>query len=127
MAPVQPGPVQILVVDDDETQATMIARFLRKHGYEIFTAGSPPEAMPILQSRQIRLVITDLMMPHADGISFANQIHSIPRFKDLPVILVTAWHTDEIADKGMRKGIALTLSKPIDFNKLLDLVGFATH
>ena len=127
MRPVQQGPVQILVVDDDEAQANMIALFLRKHGYEIFTAGSPPEAMPILNSQQIRLVITDLMMPHADGITFAQQIHSTPRFKDLPVILITAWHTDEISDKGMRKGIALTMSKPIDFNKLLDLVGFATH
>jgi two-component system chemotaxis response regulator CheY len=119
--------VQILVVDDDDAQAQLVARFLSKHGYEVFTAGSPPEAMPILNSRSIRLVITDLMMPHADGITFAQQIHGQPRFKDMPVILITAWHTDEIADKGMRKGVALTLSKPIDFNKLLDLVGFATH
>ncbi len=119
--------MQILVVDDDAAQATLVARFLQKHGYQVFTAGSPPEAMPILSSQQIRLVITDLMMPYADGITFAQQIHSTPRFKDLPVILVTAWHSDEIADKGMRKGVALTLSKPIDFNKLLDLVGFATH
>ncbi|MFT3835449.1 MAG: response regulator [Myxococcaceae bacterium] len=119
--------VQILVVDDDAAQAQLIARFLGKHGYEVFTAGSPPEAMPILSSKSIRLVITDLMMPHADGITFAQQIHSQPKWKDMPVILITAWHTDEIADKGMRKGVALTLSKPIDFNKLLDLVGFATH
>ncbi len=119
--------MQILVVDDDAAQANLIALFLRKHGYEVFTAGSPPEAMPILNSQAIRLVITDLMMPHSDGISFTQAIHATPRFKDLPVILVTAWHSDEIADKGMRKGIALTLSKPIDFNKLLDLVGFATH
>lgn len=119
--------MQILVVDDDAAQAQLIARFLGKHGYEVFTAGSPPEAMPILSSKSVRLVITDLMMPHADGITFAQQIHAQPKWKDMPVILITAWHTDEIADKGMRKGVALTLSKPIDFNKLLDLVGFATH
>ena len=119
--------IKILVVDDDASQTTLIAKFLGKHGYEVITAGSPIEAMPLLLADDIKLVITDLMMPHVDGISFAQQIHALPRLKDLPVILVTAWHSEEIAEKGMRKGIALTLSKPIDFSKLLDLVGFATH
>ena len=117
----------MLVVDDDDSQSFLVARFLTKHGYTVLTAPSPVEAMPILHSDDIKLVITDLMMPHVDGISFAQQIHALPRLKDLPVILVTAWHSEEIAEKGMRKGIALTLSKPIDFSKLLDLVGFATH
>ena len=122
-----PSAIKILVVDDDASQATLIAKFLTKHGYSVLTALSPVEAMPMLHTDDIKLVITDLMMPHVDGISFALQIHAIPRLKDLPVILVTAWHSEELAEKGMRKGIALTLSKPIDFNKLLDLVGFATH
>jgi CheY-like chemotaxis protein len=124
---VPPSAIKILVVDDDESQSALIARFLGKHGYSVLTAVSPVEAMPLLHSDDIKLVITDLMMPHVDGISFALQIHAIPRLKDLPVILITAWHSEELAEKGMRKGIALTLSKPIDFNKLLDLVGFATH
>lgn len=122
-----PSAIKILVVDDDAAQSALIAKFLTKHGYSVLTALSPVEAMPILHSDDIKLVITDLMMPHVDGISFAVQIHAVPRLKDLPVILVTAWHSEELAEKGMRKGIALTLSKPIDFNKLLDLVGFATH
>ncbi len=122
-----PAAIKILVVDDDESQSILIAKFLTKHGYSVLTALSPVEAMPLLHTDDIKLVITDLMMPHVDGISFALQIHAIPRLKDLPVILITAWHSEELAEKGMRKGIALTLSKPIDFNKLLDLVGFATH
>ena len=119
--------IKILVVDDDAAQSTLIGRFLSKHGYFVLTAPSPVEAMQLLHSDDIKLVITDLMMPHVDGISFAQQIHAIPRLKDLPVILITAWHSEEISEKGMRKGIAMTMSKPVDFNKLLDLVGFATH
>ena len=122
-----PSAIKILVVDDDASQSTLIAKVLTKHGYAVLTAPSPVEAMPMLHSDDIKLVITDLMMPHVDGISFALQIHAVPRLKDMPVILITAWHSEELAEKGMRKGIALTLSKPIDFNKLLDLVGFATH
>jgi DNA-binding NtrC family response regulator len=75
----------------------------------------------------IRLVITDLMMPHADGISFTEQIHALDAFKNLPVIMITAHHTDDVTESGMRRGVALTLSKPLNLNKLLDLVGFATH
>jgi two-component system, chemotaxis family, chemotaxis protein CheY len=123
----QSGAIKILVVDDDLEQSALIGKFLAKHGYTVMTAPSPVEAMQLLHTADIKLVITDLMMPHVDGISFAQQIHAIPRLKDLPVILITAWSTEEISEKGMRKGIAMTMSKPLDFNKLLDLVGFATH
>jgi two-component system, chemotaxis family, chemotaxis protein CheY len=119
--------VNILIVDDDQTQALMLATFLSKHGYHCFTSPDPVAAMQALMKEEIHLVITDLMMPHVDGISFTQQIHAVPRFKDLPVILITAYPSEELSDKGMRKGVAMTLHKPLELNKLLDLVGFATH
>ncbi len=119
--------VNILIVDDDQAQALMLATFLGKHGYQCFTASDPVQGMQLLQRESVQLVITDLMMPHVDGISFTQQIHAVPRFKDLPVILITAYPSEELADKGMRKGVAMTLHKPLELNKLLDLVGFATH
>jgi CheY-like chemotaxis protein len=121
------APIKILIVDDDEAQVKLIAAFLSRHHYQCHTAPSPIEGMQVLLAEDISLVITDLMMPHVDGISFAQQIHAMPRLQDLPVILITAWASDDINEKGMRKGVALTLAKPLDFNKLLDLVGFATH
>jgi two-component system, chemotaxis family, chemotaxis protein CheY len=120
------GGIKILVVDDDVHLCALIERFLTKHNYEVFTALDAIKAKDILMKQEIRLVITDLMMPHQDGISFAQELHAIPRYKDLPVILITAYPSDDIIDKGMRKGVALTLAKPLDFSKLLDLVGFAT-
>jgi CheY-like chemotaxis protein len=119
--------VNILIVDDDQAQALMLATFLSKHGYHVVTAPDPVQGMQSLMKVEIHLVITDLMMPHIDGISFTQQIHAVPRFKDLPVILITAYPSEELADKGMRKGVAMTLHKPLELNKLLDLVGFATH
>lgn len=121
------APIRILIVDDDVELGTMIARFLTAHGYTTFTAPNALEAMVVLEKEPIKLLITDLMMPHLDGIHFAEQVHAMPKYKDLSVILITAYPSDEIIDKGMRKGVALTLSKPLDLSKLLDLVGFATH
>ena len=126
-AGVDTAPVKILVVDDDAAQARMISIFLGKHGYQVVTAPDPVEAMTILMGTDVKLVITDLMMPHVDGIKFTQQIHAIPKFKDMPVILITAYPSEELADKGMRKGVAMTMHKPLELAKLLDLVGFATH
>jgi CheY-like chemotaxis protein len=100
---------------------------LTAHGYLTFTAPNALEGMRVLENEPIKLLITDLMMPHLDGIHFAEQVHALPKYKELSVILITAYPSDEIIDKGMRKGVALTLSKPLDLSKLLDLVGFATH
>ncbi len=120
------GEIKILVVDDDLELTTLIAKFLTKHGFAVLTAPDAIQAKALLLRERVRLVITDLMMPHQDGIAFSEELHGLPGYKDLPVILITAYPSDEIVDKGLRKGIALTLSKPLDFGKLLDLIGFAT-
>ena len=53
-----PSAIKILVVDDDESQSTLISKFLTKHGYSVLTAVSPVEAMPLQHSDDIKLVIT---------------------------------------------------------------------
>jgi two-component system chemotaxis response regulator CheY len=123
-----PGPQRtVLVVDDDESTLQMIGTFLRRHGYKVLLATNPIRALEMLGSEKVDLVITDLMMPHVDGISFTQQIHARTGLATLPVIMITAYGTDALTDKGMRQGVALTLSKPLELSKLLDLVGFATH
>jgi two-component system, chemotaxis family, chemotaxis protein CheY len=125
--PPAPGqPKKVLVVDDDLELCALIARFLTKNGYAVLTAPDAIHARAMLEREQVRLVITDLMMPHQDGIAFAQTVHELPNHKDTPVILITAYPSDQITDKSMRRGVALTLAKPINFAKLLDLVGFAT-
>jgi two-component system, chemotaxis family, chemotaxis protein CheY len=117
----------ILIVDDDESTLQMLATFLQRHGYRTLTAPDPIRALEILQSETVHLVVTDLMMPHVDGIGFTQRVHAMPKHADVPVILLTASGDDSVTEQGLRKGVALTLSKPIELSKLLDLVGFATH
>jgi two-component system, chemotaxis family, chemotaxis protein CheY len=125
--PQPPGP-RILVVDDDDAQTALIKRFLDRHGYQVTCSNSPVMALELLQEQaDFKLVITDLMMPHSDGISFTQALHELEHYKNLPVVLITAYPSDEMIEKGMRKGVALTLQKPLELSKLLDLVGFATH
>lgn len=118
--------ITLLVVDDDEAIRQLMASFLGSNGFEVLTAPNPVKALELLDAHPVKLVITDLMMPHVDGVTFTQQIHARPQYKDLPVILITAYGNDQVGDHSLRKGVALTLDKPIELNKLLDLVGFAT-
>ena len=119
--------INILLVDDDEATLNLLAAVLRRQGYRVLAASNPVRGLELLNSEDIHLVITDLMMPHVDGITFTQQIHQIERYRDLSVIMMTAFGSDGVLDAGMRRGVALTLTKPLDLSKLLDLVGFATQ
>lgn len=118
--------ITILIVDDDEATLTLLGTFLRRNGYRVLTASNPVRGLELLKQDEVKLVITDLMMPHVDGIAFTQQIHQLEKYRDVPVIMMTAYGTDGLQDRSMRKGVALTLSKPLELSKLLDLVGFAT-
>lgn len=118
--------MNILVVDDDHDLCAMLSRFLEKNGYRVYSAQDALQALDVLGRETIHLVITDYQMPHMDGIRFTETIRKDRRYKDLSVIMMTAHpNPDEISDKGLRKGVAMLLSKPIDFQRLLVLVGFA--
>ena len=102
-----------------------MGRFLEKKGFGVLLAEHPLEALELLASRKVDLVVTDYMMPHMDGVAFTERLKAEPALKEIPVILVTAWPDDGMTERGMRKGVALTLPKPIDFNRLLTLIRFA--
>jgi CheY-like chemotaxis protein len=117
--------VKILVVDDDLELCRMLSRFLEKHGYQVYSAQDALQALDVLGREDIGLVITDLMMPHMNGITFTEMLRQDPRHKDVPIILVTAYPENQLVELGLRKGVAMTLGKPIDFERLLTLVRFA--
>lgn len=124
---VQPSPPKtVLIVEDDADLLRMLSMFLRKNGFKVIGTQNGAKALELITQETVHLVITDLMMPHTDGIELTEKIHALPGLKDLPIILISGHSTEEVSEKGLRKGVALVLEKPIQLNKLLDLVGFAT-
>jgi CheY-like chemotaxis protein len=81
---------KLLVVDDDEDARRLINTYLSEEGYEIQTAGNGREALEILGPFSPDLIILDLMMPVMDGMAFLDTIRADPRYRHLPVIIVTA-------------------------------------
>lgn len=117
--------MNILVVDDDIDLCTLLSRFLEKHGFTVYSAQDALQALDVLSRTRVGMVITDFHMPHMDGVRFTEALKQDPQLKDVPVIMVTATPDLDVHDQGMRKGVAMTLQKPIDFHRLLTLVRFA--
>jgi CheY-like chemotaxis protein len=108
----------ILIVDDDDTFLLSLAEgFLSQESdINVFTAGNGKEALAALESQEIDLVVTDLKMPEMDG--FELVAHISQHYKDLPVIIITAFGTPDIEKDLHKLGTFQYLEKPLDLNTL---------
>jgi CheY-like chemotaxis protein len=119
--------VRVLVVDDDESTAVMVSRFLAKEGFDVLTALDATKALDLLSREKVDAVVTDLMMPRIDGRELVRQLRSDPKTRDLPVIMVTAYGSDEAAEAGLRDGASLFLAKPLDLALLATVLRMSSR
>ena len=113
----------ILVVDDEPNYLVVLSEILRDEGFEVFTAESGNDGLPIVRESDIDLVISDMKMPGMDGIQFLENIKKINR--QLPVILITAYAEVEKAVEAMRIGAFNYIAKPFSNEALLASVNKA--
>jgi CheY-like chemotaxis protein len=98
-----------LVVDDSRTQAFDIRQKLLRGGFQVDMAGNGVEALAALQRQLPNIVLTDLMMPEMDGLELVTQIRRL--YPGLPVVLLTAHGSEEVAVKALRSGAASYVPK----------------
>ena len=117
----------ILVVDDDPTIRASLGMLLRRGGYEPVVADGPAAAMEIVRSREPELVLLDMNFSRfttgEEGLTLLRQIKIFA--PKVPVILMTAWGSIELAVEGMRAGAFDFITKPWDNRRLLDRVAVA--
>ena len=106
----------ILLVEDRESLRQVYAAFLRQQHHEVVEAGSVEEALVSLEQAQYALVITDYMLPGANGLDFLKAL--IQRDPDFTVIIMTAFGEVKLAVEAMRNGAFDFLEKPIDLGYL---------
>jgi two-component system NtrC family response regulator len=107
----------ILIVDDEKNYPLILAAVLEEEGFEILTANSGQEALDVLQSSDVELVLTDMKMPAMDGIELLEKIKSMD--PGLPVIMMTAYGTVDKAVEAMQKGAYSYILKPFDNERLI--------
>jgi DNA-binding NtrC family response regulator len=117
---VQKNELTILVAEDDEMVRDVIVRFLSDEGYSVNIAEDGLEAIRALRRQDIKLVITDLRMPGADGMEVLRTALQIN--PQMAVVLVTAYGTLDLALEAMREGAYDYIVKPFVMQQMLLVV-----
>lgn len=116
-------PRRLLIADDSVTTRTLEKTILEAAGYEVIAASDGSEAWHLLQERGADLVISDVEMPRMDGFMLAEAIRGSKRFRDLPVILLTALDSERDRARGLEVGAdAYLVKSAFDQTKLLEAI-----
>ena len=102
----------ILLVDDDAAITTVLASLVKQQGFAVLTAQSGAEALRLLDSHPVDVMITDLRMPGIDGMALLKRVAQA--WPDLPTIVLSAHGTVPVAVEAMKAGALDFLVKPFD-------------
>lgn len=107
---------RILAVDDTPSTLELLQRNLTSQGYQVFTASNVAEAMRVLESERADLVITDMKMPGASGMTLVRHIRE--NFRNIEVMMITGYPTIESAVTAVKSGAEDFLAKPFTDEEL---------
>jgi len=100
-----------MVVDDDSHIRELVALFLKKEGQEIYEASDGIEALKVLETVKVDLVVLDIMMPNMDGWQLCKELRE---YYDIPVLMLTAKGETTQKVKGFELGADDYLVKPFE-------------
>ncbi len=109
----------ILVVEDDEIMLKAIKNILSKDGYNVILAKNGKEAFDKLENADYDLVLSDLMMPYANGLEVISRLKNDPAKKHISIIIVSSVGNEETITEAFRLGADDYLKKPIMAGELL--------
>ena len=110
----QNGKITILHVEDNYENLVLIRRLLQFQGYEVLEADSVAKAVSILKVHKPDLILMDVNLPFIDGDTLTSKLKSIPYFRDIPVVAITANALKGDKEKSMLAGYDGYIEKPID-------------
>ena len=114
---------KVLVVDDDMRNIFALTQVLEASRMKVVMASNGEKALEILnKENDFDLILMDIMMPVMDGYETMERIRKDKRFNTLPIIALTAKAMKEDRDKSMAAGANDYLSKPVDLQKLFNLM-----
>jgi len=110
------SPSTVLVVDDEELYRRAVERILRRVGHQVATAPDAAEALHIVASEHIDLVLCDVQMPGINGLELVRQVRDLA--PDLPCIVMTGYNTPETSLDALQAGAYWYLEKPFEQGRL---------
>lgn len=108
---------QILVVEDDKNTARLMRAVLTHADYEVFQASNGQEALDLMDSQHVDLILLDVMMPVMDGYEFTDQLRKSG--DNTPILMVTARQLPEEKCRGFLVGTDDYMVKPVNQEEML--------
>lgn len=116
------GAPVVLIVDDEKAFCTVVAEVLEWEGLVVRQAHSADQALSLLEEIAPDLILTDLMMPEVDGLSFIRRLREDPAWSETPIILVSAWSDPDTLQSALEAGANSCLTKPFSVDVLRESV-----
>jgi two-component system, chemotaxis family, chemotaxis protein CheY len=107
--------IRILIVDDSSVMRKIVERCLRQAGLDIslvLEASNGEEALALLNSNQIDLILSDINMPVMDGLEFVRRIQTVESAKNVPVVMITTEGGEKHVMEALSLGAKGYIRKP---------------
>lgn len=111
---------KVLVVEDNVETAQIVTLLLGLEGIFVINASDGLEGLSLAQAGRPQVIVTDLMMPHLDGIEMIKRLRTIAEFKGVPILAFTAY--SEQATAAIQAGADGVIAKTEDLDKLVQSV-----
>lgn len=114
----------ILVVDDVIEIVRLLEVLLQQLGFQVVIGRNGEEGLTALESIEPKpvLILSNLMMPHMDGITFLQEVRQQPQLQDVPFVLVTAHPSETLAESAFEEGANAVLPKPFHLADIKSLL-----
>ena len=116
----------VLIVEDDDDVRSMLSTFLESKGYAVASAAAAVEGVSAASRTRPDLIIMDLGLPDADGLSAVRAIRSDAGLVGVPILIVTAYDTMQFRTEAVEAGCVGYMVKPVDPEQLLETVRLFT-
>ncbi|MDQ1088713.1 MULTISPECIES: response regulator [unclassified Siphonobacter] len=114
---------RVLIIDDDAKNIFALKATLRSKAYDCLSSSSAQEALNLLQTDEVvDIILMDMMMPEMDGYEAIPLIQAIEKRRHTPILAVTAQAMVGDREKCLRAGATEYISKPINVERLLELM-----
>ncbi len=108
---------RVLLVEDDRELRELFSAFLSDNGYSVFSAKDGKEALSLMETEFVDLLVTDIMMPRLDGYELTRQVRAA--YPALPILMITAKNGLDYKSEGFESGTDDYMVKPVDLPELL--------
>ena len=116
------NPHTILVADEDTDTRIILRALLERHGYNVLEGTNAKHACEVLQQQAVSLVVLNHPMNVTDEVTLAAWLRARPQTHSLPIINRTSRVLPYCVEEAYQQGVTVTLAKPIDVHRILQLV-----